>query len=84
MTDEAASNAMLDVTVRGHSFHRTANGKMTHHINGRPDHSSAGMLSTVEAFAEEIARLRQLLPSEARNQEEASPIVDPLGSRPDE
>ena len=84
MTDETATDAALDVTVRGHSFHRTANGKMTHHINGRPDHSPGGMLSTVEAFAEEIARLRQLLPSEARNQEEAPPIVDPLGSRPDE
>ena len=84
MSDKSATGAPLDITVGKHHFHRTEHGMVTHHIAGRPDHSVDGLRSTLEAFAEEITRLRQLLPSEARNQDEAPPRVDPMGSRPDQ
>ena len=84
MANDKTSHSPLDVTVGGHHFHRSENGMVTHHVNGRPDHSSAGLMSTLEEFAQEIVRLRQFLPTEAEAAEKAPRIVDPLGSRPDE
>jgi hypothetical protein len=83
MDSKATPQAALDVTVGGHHFHRSEHGMTSHHIAGRPDHSITGAMSTVEVFAEEIMRLRQLLPSEAAHGESAPAVVDPLGSRPD-
>jgi hypothetical protein len=84
MNSELTSPTALDVTVKGHHFHRTEHGMKSHHINGRSDHSAGGIMSTVEAFAEEITRLRQLVPAEAAHEESAPPLVDPMGSRPSE
>jgi hypothetical protein len=84
LANERVINTPLDVTVGGHHFHRSETGMVTHHINGRPDHSSGGVMATVEVFAQEIARLRELVPSEAGRKDQAPPVVDPMGSRPDE
>jgi hypothetical protein len=84
MANDKTANAPLDVTVGGHHFHRSESGMVTHHVNGRPDHSSNGIMSTVEVFAQEIIRLRQFVPSEAEHAERPPRLVDPLGSRPDE
>ena len=84
MTDEMVTGSPIELTVAGHHFHRNETGTVTHHINGRPDHSTGGLLSTVEVFAAEITRLRQLVPSGEANEEEAPPLVHPLRSRPDQ
>ena len=84
MSDEKVTSAPLDVTVDGHHFHRSETGMVTHHVDGRPDHSSRGIMSTVEVFAQEIARLRKLIPSEAGKEDKPPRLVDPRGSRPDE
>jgi hypothetical protein len=60
----------IDLTVAGHHFHRAA------------DHSTSGLLSTVEVFAAEVTRLRKPVPREAAN-ENGSADRDALGSRPD-
>ncbi len=84
MANERVINTPLDVTVGGHHFHRSETGMVTHHVDGRPDHSSRGIMSTVEVFAQEIARLRKLVPAEADREDKPPRIVDPMGSRPDE
>jgi len=84
LTDHRVTSAPLDIGVDGHHFHRSESGMVTHHINGRPDHSSRGIMSTVEVFAQEIARLRKLVPSEAGREDKPPAVVDPMGSRPDE
>jgi hypothetical protein len=84
MDNETTSKTAIDVTVSGHHFHRTEQGMRSHHIGGRSDHSTGGVMSTLEVFAEEIVRLRQLVPSEAAHQENAPPLIDAMGSRPDE
>jgi hypothetical protein len=84
VSDDKVTNAPLDVTVAGHHFHRSESGMVTHHVDGRPDHSSRGIMSTVEVFAQEIARLRELVPAEAGREHKAPRLVDPMGSRPDE
>jgi hypothetical protein len=81
---ERVTGAPLDVVVDKHHLHRSDSGLMTHHINGRPDHSVNGIMSTAEAFAQEIVRLRKLVPSDAGRQDKPPRVVDPLGSRPDE
>lgn len=56
----------FDITVGEHRFRRTQNGVVGHYIRGEPDHSANGLTTTLEAFAEEIVRLR----SEASSGEE--------------
>jgi hypothetical protein len=81
---QKVTGAPLDVVVDKHHLHRSDSGLMTHHIDGRPDHSVNGIMSTAEAFAQEIVRLRKLVPSEADKRDTPPRLVDPLGSRPDE
>jgi hypothetical protein len=83
LANEKVASAPLDITVGGHHFHRSESGMVTHHVNGRPDHSSGGIMSTVEAFAQEIERLRKLVPSEAATKDSPPRLIDPMGSRPD-
>jgi len=47
MANERTLHAPIDVTVDGLNFHRGENGMVTHHVNGRPGHSSAGIMATV-------------------------------------
>jgi hypothetical protein len=84
VSDDKVTSAPLDVIVGGHHFHRSESGMVTHHVDGRPDHSSRGIMSTVEVFAQEIARLRELVPAEAGKLDKPPRLVDPRGSRPDE
>lgn len=84
MSDEnQASVTPLDVVVGAHHFHRSEHGMVRHHVDGQADHSVGGLRSSLEAFAEEITRLRALVPPEQRGDTEPPPVTDPMGSNPD-